>query len=321
MQPILDEDVEQFAPADLVPAGRLSIRFWGVRGSIATPGAATSHYGGNTSCIELRCEGQIIILDAGTGIRPAGINLARESKGRALSLTLLLSHTHWDHIQGFPFFGPAYDPKNHLRILGCKGTRDGLLTALSNQMSGYYFPVAWKQLPSSINIVELKKPKFNIGNIAVETMQLNHPGGCIGYRFDTQCGSFAYLTDVEPRRRTAKKAEHAARAAAMDPKLVGFISGVDALVMDSQYDAAEYEARIGWGHGCVDDTVAMAVEAGVKHLFLFHHDPDHDDGKVSMMVEQARGLVAQKNSPVVVDAAREGVQIVLAPNPSPANLK
>jgi len=134
-----------------------SITFWGVRGSIATPGAATVHYGGNTSCVEIRSGDEIIILDAGTGLRALGYSLLKEFKGRPLNLTMLLTHTHWDHIQGLPFFGPIYDSHCRLRILGCEGARKGLVAALTGQMESTYFPVPFEKLPSNIEIEELKK--------------------------------------------------------------------------------------------------------------------------------------------------------------------
>lgn len=319
MNPNDTADIASQAPEDIASETRFSIRFWGVRGSIATPGPATSHYGGNTSCVEARIHGQIIILDAGTGIRPLGLNLAREAKGRPLSLNLLLSHTHWDHIQGFPFFGPAYDPKNRLRIRGYKGARDGLLTALSSQMSSYYFPVGWQQLPSSIDIEELKDLSFQIGPVAVKSMFLNHPGGCVGYRLSTPGRSFAYLTDNEPFHRyathsktqSAGESEALAVAKQKDLAVIEFIRDADILVMDAQYDATEYASRVGWGHACLDDAVAMALEANVKRLYLFHHDPDHDDERVNDMVRHAREIIAASGKAMLVEGAREGMEVAI----------
>jgi len=148
-------------------SSRMQMRFWGVRGSIPTPGPNTVYYGGNTSCVEVRAGGEIIILDSGTGIRELGLALASEFDGKPLNVTILITHTHWDHIQGFPFFRPAYDPKNQIRILGYEGARAGLAGILSNQMESPYFPVELKELPGNIVITELKEMEFNVGQVRV----------------------------------------------------------------------------------------------------------------------------------------------------------
>ena len=307
-------------PPGAIPEGQAVVRFWGVRGSIATPGASTLRYGGNTSCVEVRADGQLIVLDAGTGIRPLGMKLAEEFKEVPLSLTLLITHTHWDHIQGFPFFDPAYDPQNRLRILGYEGAREGLLGALSSQMESPYFPVGWRQLPSNISLQELKQPEFNIGPIRVETMYLNHPGICVGYRLHTSAWVIAYLPDNEPFQRYKYHADPKAQAGSteilefarrMDQKLIDFIRDAEVLVIDAQYDATEYQTRVGWGHGCVDDVVALALNANVKRLYLFHHDPAHDDAKIDGMVEWARQFIAALGETLPVEAAREGCEVLL----------
>ncbi len=306
--------------ADMVPPGQMSIRFWGVRGSIPTPGPTTAIFGGNTSCIEVRVDNEIIVMDAGTGIRPLGDQLASEATGRPLALTVLISHTHWDHIQGFPFFAPAYNPKNDIRIIGFEGARDGLLATLSSQMESPYFPIGWQQLPSHIALVEQKELKFKIGSIDVEAAYLNHPGLCMGYRLNTSCGSVAYLPDNEPFQRykyhsnephQAGQTEFLTYARKMDQKLVDFVEGVDVLIMDSQYDATEYQTRVGWGHGCVDDVVALAINANVKKLFLFHHDPSHDDDKISKMAQWGRDFATALGETIEIEAAKEGLEIVL----------
>jgi phosphoribosyl 1,2-cyclic phosphodiesterase/ActR/RegA family two-component response regulator len=307
-------------PPGAIPEEQAIVRFWGVRGSIATPGAATLRYGGNTACVEVRADGQLIILDAGTGIRPLGLSLAQEFKGVPLSLTVLISHTHWDHIQGFPFFAAAYNPDNRLRILGYEGAREGLLGALSSQMESPYFPVGWQQLPSHISLQELRQPEFSIGPIRVETMNLNHPGICVGYRLHTSAGAIAYLPDNEPYQRYKYHADHKTKtgtteilkfARRMDQKLIDFIRDAEVLIIDAQYDATEYETRVGWGHGCVDDVVALALNANVKRLYLFHHDPAHDDAKLDAMVAWARQFVSALGDPLLVEAAREGSEVVL----------
>jgi phosphoribosyl 1,2-cyclic phosphodiesterase/ActR/RegA family two-component response regulator len=307
-------------PPGAAPEGQAVVRFWGVRGSIATPGASTLRYGGNTSCVEVRADGQLIILDAGTGIRPLGLSLAREFEGVPLSLTLLITHTHWDHIQGFPFFDAAYNPQNRLRILGYEGAREGLLGALSSQMESPYFPVGWRHLPGYISLQEMNQPQFRVGPIGVQTMYLNHPGICVGYRLQTSAGAIAYLPDNEPFQRYKYHSEPKAQAGAteildfarrMDQKLVDFIREAEVLIIDAQYDLTEYETRVGWGHGCVDDVVALALKANVKRLYLFHHDPAHDDAKIDSMVGWARQFVAALGDTLPVEAAREGAEVTI----------
>jgi phosphoribosyl 1,2-cyclic phosphodiesterase len=270
-----------------------------VRGSIPTPGPTTVRYGGNTSCVEVRAGGEIILLDAGTGLRALGRSLLSEFKDQPLNLTMLLTHTHWDHIQGLPFFGPIYDSRCRLRILGCEGTRKGLVNALTGQMESTYFPVPFNKLPSNIEIEELKNFNFNIGPVCVRALRANHPGLCVGYRLFSPDSLIAFFPDTEPR--TGGK----------DREMIEFLRDVDLLILDSQYDSKEYQEHVGWGHGCVDDSVALALQAGVKQLSLFHHDPDHDDKRIAGLVKHARRLVAKQRAKLRVDAAREGMTIDL----------
>jgi phosphoribosyl 1,2-cyclic phosphodiesterase/ActR/RegA family two-component response regulator len=295
------------------------VKFWGVRGSIATPGPDTVHYGGNTTCVEVRAGAEIIILDAGTGLRALGRSLMEEFQGRPLQLTLLLSHTHWDHIQGLPFFAPIYHPQCRLRILGFEGARKGLVHILSGQMESPYFPVPFGELPGSIEIEEVKDLNFRIGDVRVEAHFANHPGVCVGYRIFTDDGSLAFFPDSEPYSHremfAAKPADaEAAREFVRDEeeRLAAFLRDTDLLILDSQYDREEYLRHAGWGHGCVDDSVKLAVKAGVRRLVLFHHDPDHDDKKIAAMVATGRDVAAQAGAKLAVDAAREGEVFDLA---------
>jgi len=309
---------EDAAPARTpVPA---RVRFWGVRGSIPAPGPTTVRYGGNTSCIEVRANDEIIILDAGTGLRGLGRELMAEFDGRPLKLTLLLSHTHWDHIQGLPFFQPIYEPRCHLRILGFEGARQGLVNVLSGQMESQYFPVPFGQLPGNIEIEELKDMNFQVGTVRVQACFANHPGICVGYRLFTNEGSVAFFPDNEPHCRhqgttpiaPTKGQGSLDYARAEEQKMIEFLRGAEVLILDAQYDRDEYKDHVGWGHGCVDDALALAIKAGIKQFFLFHHDPDHDDAKLDRMVERARELVAEQKAPLHVEAAREGAVIELA---------
>lgn len=292
------------------------LRFWGVRGSIPTPGHLTAHVGGNTTCVEVRIGDEILVLDAGTGLRPLGKALVAEFKQRPISLTLLLTHTHWDHIQGLPFFQPLYEPQNHIRVLGYEGARQGLAAILGNQMENPYFPVGLRELPSSVHIEELRDLSFTVGNVRVEACFANHPGVCVGYRIFAGDHSLAFFPDNEPfERQRALRRARASRAFARgeDGKLAGFLRGVDALIMDAQYDCREYRSHVGWGHGCVDDVVRLALAAQARRLFLFHHDPDHDDAKVAALERHARELAAREKGQLRVDAAREGWQLNWAP--------
>jgi len=296
-----------------------TVQFWGVRGSIATPGPSTLKCGGNTTCVEVRADGELIVFDAGTGIRNLGRKLAGEFKSQPIEVTILITHTHWDHIQGFPFFIPLYVPQNQIRIMGYEGSRIGLQSVLTSQMESPFFPVSMQQLPGYLKVQELKEMEFNIGKVKVTAAFMNHPGICVGYRLETSGGSIAFIPDNEPHSRlrmapvtdSTQSHEVLAYAQKQDEKLIEFIRDCDVVIMDSQYDGVEYKSHIGWGHTCVDDAVALAVIANVKKLFLFHHDPDHDDAKVESMEEWARELAAIHGSKLQVDAAREGVKVVL----------
>lgn len=286
------------------------LKFWGVRGSVPTPGPSTVFFGGNTSCVEVRADGEIIVLDAGTGIRPLGLALSQEFGPRPIEVTILITHTHWDHIQGFPFFGPAYDAKNSVHILGYEGAKIGLGTTLAGQMESSYFPIALGEMPGNIVIEELDDLQFSIGKVRVQAWTMNHPGIAVGYKLFTSGGAIAYIPDNEPFSQNAVECPpHVTDTNNL--RLIEFIREADVLIIDSQYDRAEYTAHVGWGHGCVDDVVRLALSANVKQLFLFHHDPNHDDPQVREMAAHARQIVEAHGSRMRVEAAREGAEITL----------
>lgn len=300
--------------------GPTRIRFWGVRGSIPTPGIQTAIFGGNTSCVEVRIGDQIIILDAGSGIRALGQSLMREFRDKPLNITMLVTHTHWDHIQGFPFFMPAYNPKVNVRIVGFEGAVHGLRGALFEQMQSAFFPVGLNQMASHVTFEEVSGMEFELDGIKVRTIFANHPGICIGYRLSTPSGDIVYMPDHEAyeryeieRQKLAGEASQPSLdyARAQDEKVIDFIREADVVIGDTQYDATEYPSRLGWGHTCVSEAVNLALRAGIKQLFLFHHDPDHYDEKMTALIAEAQAQVAAAGSSMTVSAAREGAEYLL----------
>jgi phosphoribosyl 1,2-cyclic phosphodiesterase len=239
--------------------------------------------------------------------------------GQGVDCDILLSHTHWDHIQGLPFFAPLNDPLSRIRIHGFATADQALADTLRPLMQSPWFPIDWHQLPSRVEVHQLQAPDFQLGETQVRSSWLNHPGICAGFRLDTASGSVAYLPDHEPFHRyvsslCANPDNAAARvslAGEQDMRLQRFIAGSDLLIVDAQYDSREYPEFAGWGHGCSTDAVRMAVEAGVKKLCLFHHDPCHNDEDLDRMTAEAQGLARAAGSDLVVECAREGLEIVL----------
>jgi len=296
------------------------VKCWGVRGSIPVPGPATLRYGGNTSCVEVRADGQIIILDAGSGVRLLGQALTEEFGARPIKLALLSTHAHWDHIQGLPFFHPAYEEKNEIRLLGYKGVGGGFSAILGRQMAAPFFPVRLHELPSKLSIEELNEMELRIGAVRVSSRFVNHPGNCVGYRLFTSAGSISFVPDNEPYEFRKLHAAACVRATPEQArkfaiteraKLVEFLHGSDLLLLDAQYTDEEYQEHIGWGHGSLSTTVALAVDAKARKLLLFHHDPDHNDVMIEQMVAKARQIAAERDSPLEIDAAQEGVELSL----------
>ncbi len=256
----------------------LSTTFWGTRGSISTPGQSTQKYGGNTTCISVQYGDDTIVFDAGTGIRPLGQQLAKNLKnGSPAPQHILLSHTHWDHIQGLPFFEPAYIPGCELNIYGSPQKESFLASILQDQMDNNYFPVKMKELAANITINEVKDQLINIGAMEIRVQeQICHPGGSIRFSIKANNKNIIYSTDVE-LDAIFNPDEPSADSDAMATEYRDFISGADLLIADGQYTAEEYKTKKGWGHTSIPLLLQIAHEQNVKQLVVTHHDPDHSD--------------------------------------------
>lgn len=288
----------------------MKVSFWGVRGSIPAPGPETNRYGGNTSCVEIRPRaGQRIIIDAGTGIRRLGKDMMQQAFGEGRgSAHLLISHTHWDHIQGLPFFQPLNTRGNSVRIYGAAQAGVPLEEILDRQMDPVVFPVPLKALAADLQITEVTGGTFEIDGFLVEAFRLRHPGTTLGYKLVPVKGgkTMAYLTDNELGSGGSYDVPDDWR-----PQLVRFLRGVDTLIHDGMYSEAMIESRAGWGHSTPEQAVALAWEAGVRRLVLFHHEPEHDDGAVDALVIGARSFAAARAPGLVVEAAMEGMSLTL----------
>ncbi len=258
------------------------VRFWGVRGSIPAPGPETAHFGGNTSCVEVRCGSTRLVFDGGTGLRPLGQTLLEEMP---VTVHLFFSHVHWDHIQGFPFFRPAFVPGNTIHMYGPSTVTGTVENAMAGQMASPNFPVKLDQLPSKLVFHDLE-PGGGLTideGVVVRTAAGHHPGGVLAYRVEHDGRVFVYMTDTE-------------RGTEADAALVELARGADVLVHDCQYTPEEYEGtsggprKVGWGHSTLEGAVRTAREAGVDRLLLFHHDPDQDDATVRAKEARTREL-------------------------------
>jgi phosphoribosyl 1,2-cyclic phosphodiesterase len=286
-----------------------TVTFWGTRGSIPTPGARTARYGGNTSCVAVEGPGeQLVILDAGTGIRELGLTLVERQNG-ALKAEILLSHTHWDHIQGLPYFKPFFAPGNAVRIWGSKQGATSLDAILHLQMDPAVFPVPLTAVSATLSVEEVRPGgEFTVGPFRAQAMQLRHPGTTLAYRLTPVSGgkSVAYVTDNE--LGPGGKYEMPAR---WRHDLVRFLTDVDVLIHDAMYTPNELETHRGWGHSSYEEAVDLAVDAQAKQLVLFHHEPEHDDGVLDDLVAAARVAMERRGATTEVVAAREGLQLSL----------
>ena len=296
----------------------MKVRFWGTRGSIATPGPGTNHFGGNTSCVELTtASGDLLIFDCGTGARGLSAELMAQGK-RGINANILLGHTHWDHIQGFPFFSPAFVNGNSVAIYGPEGSRGPLRDVLAGQMEYTYFPIDLNQLPAKITYHDLTEGIHTIGGARVATQFLNHPAMTVGYRVEVDGVAMVYLVDHEPFsdelwRAGAETGHIESILHEGDRRHARFMADADLVIHDAQYTPEEYPSKKTWGHSTYDYVVQIAAAAGVRRVALTHHDPGHDDQFIADIERKARSLALQRGTGLDVFCAFEGCELILEP--------
>ena len=294
----------------------MRVRFWGTRGSIATPGPRTVRYGGNTACVEANTRsGTRLVFDAGTGIRVLGEALIAQGGEAARRGHILIGHTHWDHIQGFPFFAPLFDAANSWDVYAPRGFGPSLRETLAGQMQYTYFPISLDALGATLRYHDLLEGSFSIDDCRVVTRYLNHPALTLGYRVETDGVVLVYSTDHEchsgaagqlgkPLGETLRQTLGSMHPG--DRRHADFVAGADLLIHDAQYTAAEYQKRVGWGHSTLEYVVDLALQAGVKRLALFHHDPCHDDAAIDAMLATGHQRIVNAGGTLELFAAAEG---------------
>ena len=289
------------------------VKFWGTRGSIPTPGYATQKYGGNTSCVEVRVDDCIFICDGGSGVRELGIDILRRDN-HPKKFHMFFSHSHWDHIQGFPFFTPAYLPNYQLVIYGTKQGDDKIYNLLSGQMSSAYFPVDFSELQGNILSDFIGQGGRELDGVHVDYYPQPHPGGSWAFSFEKNGRKAVYATDseidvlIENKDKTAGNLDVPRK---LPKKLVDFVRGADLLVSDGQYSDEEYKTKEGWGHARATTVVDLALQAGVQQLAIFHHDPMHTDDMVEDKIAVCQRRIDRLGGKLRVFGAREGVELRL----------
>ncbi len=287
----------------------LTLRFWGTRGSIPTPGASTVRYGGNTPCVEVRApSGALLILDAGTGIRALGQELVTLAGGAPIAGDIFLTHAHWDHIQGLPFFAPIFQPGNHFRIWSAAPIAEHVDRVLRDQMSPTVFPVRFDELGATVEFRALNGAHVGAG-YTVETVPVRHPGGALGYKIrssNAHRAGLVYISDNE-----LGDAPGYNWPAGWRDRLVEFAHGAAVLVHDTMYTEEEYLRHQGWGHSHYRDAVDLALDAEVERLVLFHHNPERTDAEIDRCVAECRALVQRRGRHLTIVAASEGLALTV----------
>lgn len=285
---------------------KITLTFWGVRGTLPVPGKKTLRYGGNTSCVSIFFpRKRLFIFDAGTGIKELS-NYLLSIKEFKFKANIFISHPHWDHIQGLPFFVPLYVQGNEFAICGASHGDITMREVISNQMEGIYFPITIKEFGARVYFKNLTENSYQIDNISVKTKLLIHPGYDLGYRIDYEGKSICYITDNELYLPSSRYYSPSHRN-----QLIDFVKDADILMHECTYFDEEYLKKVNWGHSCVSEVANLAHSANVKNLYIFHHDPDHSDEDVDRKLELLNKILIEKNSSTKCFAEVEQEEIII----------
>lgn len=287
----------------------MDVRFWGLRGGLPVSGPGTSRYGGNTACIEVRCGTSLLILDGGSGLVSLGQALMRELQAKTLDAHLFLTHLHWDHIMGIPYFLPVFKLPGKLKIYGIAGMDEQLLSIFKGSDACEFFPVPMGKPTAEMVFQELTE-ETHVNQTVVTYYYLNHPGLTIGFRVECEGKSLVYMTDNEPYRSTNKELvrgdEDSSFLARIDREVIQFARNADLLIADASYSDEEYSDLSGSGHSSVGDALRIAMAANAKNLVLFHHHPLHTDDDIDAMADKCRQRVEQLQGKLKVITPAEG---------------
>jgi phosphoribosyl 1,2-cyclic phosphodiesterase len=290
----------------------VSIRFWGTRGSIPSPGPATARYGGNTSCVEIRLpEGRRLIFDAGSGLRSLGNSLVAASSG--LNETIFLTHFHWDHIQGFPFFAPLYRKSTRLEIIGPSQHGIDIRSLFAGQMGPVYFPVPFQAIAADLDFHHLNEGVWEGKGYRVKALRVRHPSYTVGYRVEVGDQVITYVPDNELVAGAYEVPDD------WTDQFRDFVRGSDVLIHDAMFTTEEYRHRVGWGHSTFDQVLELALGTDVRRLFFFHHSPERSDDALEVILDEMRERASAATGHLRIDAANEGERIVLL-DPSPEDV-
>ncbi|NNF12234.1 MAG: MBL fold metallo-hydrolase [Gemmatimonadetes bacterium] len=311
MDSATDNAFQSRAPDSASPDGMnvdgVTVRCWGTRGSIPSPGPKTVQFGGNTTCVELDAGGQRVVFDAGSGIRPLGLDIGEHAPD---AISIFLTHFHWDHIQGFPFFAPLHSPEGRIRVIGPKQKDIDVQNLFAGQLGPIYFPVPFSLVAAKMDFEHLNEGEYETGNALIEVMRVRHPSFVIGYRITVAGRVICFIPDNE-----LDGDMYGEVGPGFEKRIIDFVGDADLLIHDSMYTEEEYPRHVGWGHSTFEQALRLAEDGGVKRLLFFHHDPTRTDYELEAIIAKMRERADRTANGLVVEGAMEGVDYTMEDRP------